>query len=897
MELKDINRRLSQINYRIETIKKILEIDETDEIIEHDPNLEIPELMLEENLETYNKLRDELSDKNFEKQVKNFILNVPQSNGSSYFKKLKITIGIIADEFLFKSYKDTAEFIYIHPQNYKKYVNQIDLLLVVSAWKGLSNEWVGLGNPKNKSMRNKIFEVIDFYKSNNVKTIFYSKEDPTNYQYFVDIADKCDYIFTTAVEKIPQYKKDCNNENVFLLEFGFNPVYNNPIGLHSLKYILDKNIDPNKEALFAGSWYKKYPKRQSDTKMLFDGIIDSKINLKIIDRNYYRNSENYLFPVKYLKYVSPSMDHDLLQSLTKLYTWSINLNSVQDSLTMFASRIYELQAMGNVIISNYSLGVNNLFPNVFLIFNQDEIKRIINNLTEKELYMHQIFGVRKVLREHTTYHRLSELLSKVGIKSFEIKNKKVAVVYRNKSEKITENFERQTYQNKYLMSLAELKENYYEYDYITFFTDKYEYGEFYLEDMVNGFKYTQSDYITKDSYYDGERKIQGVENHYTNHINDCNRTMFSTKAFEYGDLENILDKSSLNIENGYSIDSLELNLTKDVMFKKVSEPKFSVIIPAYNNGDHLYGKCFMSLRRSSMFSEMEIIIVDDGSTDDYTPKIIKRLERQYSNVKTFFFEDGGSGSASRPRNKGISLSTTEYITFLDPDNEAINDGYTKLYQTLSKSKELDVVIGNIIKADNKVRDVNYYQDIKNKFGFKTEFQNDEVEEYLIETSFKVQSIQAMMIRKELLLKKNIYMVEGALGEDTLYFFQILKNANNFTVINELIHVYYAGVEGSSVNNITANTFKKYLIIEYEKIDFLKKSDLLYGYLALRFNYYFKNWYLKKLKLVKEEDLDQSKCILYKIYKLYEPYITDELKEPDITKFIEDIMEDRSKKFD
>src|SRR5699024_11541665 len=74
------------------------------------------------------------------------------------------------------------------------------------------------------------------------------------------------------------------------------------------------------------------------------------------------------------------------------------------SETMFANRVYELQAMGNLILSNYSLGINNLFPNIFIIDSSEEISDIMNNVTDKELYIHQMEGVRTVMRseEHTS---------------------------------------------------------------------------------------------------------------------------------------------------------------------------------------------------------------------------------------------------------------------------------------------------------------------------------------------------------------------------------------------------------------------------------------------------------------------------------------------------------------
>src|SRR5699024_6148527 len=128
----------------------------------------------------------------------------------------------------------------------------------------------------------------------------------------------------------------------------------------------------------------------------------------------------------------------------------------------------------------------------------------------------------------------------------------------------------------------------------------------------------------------------------------------------------------------------------------------------YNNGNHLLNKCFNSLKRSSIFDELEIIIVDDGSTDEYTQKIVNYLTQQYSNVKSYYFDEGGSGSASRPRNKGFKVSTAPYITYLDPDNEAINDGFAKLYNELAEDT-YDLVVGNMIRLDTKELYFDYYK--------------------------------------------------------------------------------------------------------------------------------------------------------------------------------------------
>lgn len=822
------------------------------------------------NKNEYIELRDKFADINFVNEVKNQKSLIPASNGSSFFEKFNVNIGIIADEFLFNSFKDIANFYYVHREKYHELEGKLDILLIATAWKGLENDWKGLGNPKISKVRKDIFQVIDFFKKQGVKIVFYSKEDPTNYEYFVDIAQKCDYIFTTAAEKVDDYKRDCKNNNVFVLEFGVNPVYNNPIGITSVK-----KYDG---ALFAGSWYNKYPHRQHDTTTIFDGVIEAGHHLKIIDRNYWLNLEQYFFPVKYLKYISPSMEHEDLQSLLKMYIWAINLNTVKYSESMFANRVFEMQAMGNLILSNYSLGMNFLFPNIFIVHDKEEVKFIMNSLTDIELYMLQMDGVRKVLREHTTFHRISYLLQKIGFQQFEIPKRTVAVVVNEKNKHILDSFERQTYPYKKLVTIDELTED-NNFDYITFFNEKYFYGEYYLEDLVNGFKYTNSSYITKDSYYKDGNKVSGVENNYINIIRDKYRTVFDVKKFNVNDLLSL--EGELECENGYSIDSLEISENDQFRINiEKQDYKFSVIIPVYNNGEHLYGKCFMSLRRSSMFKNMEIIIVDDGSTDDRTIKIVQRLERLYDNVNVYRFNDGGSGSASRPRNKGIELATTNYITFLDPDNEAVNDGYYELYKILSKN-DYDLVVGDIKKLDTKTSNFDYYKSVVKLCNGKTEFEIKDSKEFLKQTFFKAQSIQALMVKKDLLIKNNLKMIPGAIGEDTLFYFQLITNAKKFKVIDKIIHIYYAGVKGSTVNSINLNFFKKYQSLEKEKYNYLKVEGLIEDYINVRFNYYFKNWYLEKLKKINPEERDEAIKILRNILNIYLQDIDIKKIDPEI----------------
>jgi len=263
---------------------------------------------------------------------------------------------------------------------------------------------------------------------------------------------------------------------------------------------------------------------------------------------------------------------------------------------------------------------------------------------------------------------------------------------------------------------------------------------------------------------------------------------------------------------------------------------------------------------------MEIIIVDDGSTDINTVSTVKRLAREYSNIKTFFYPQGGSGSASRPRNKGFEMASTPYITYLDPDNEAINDGYAALYKELEEN-DYDMVVGNMWRFDDQ-REVlfDYYKTAIQYNGDDTIQTN--VKEYLINSQFKAMSIQALIVKREIIGNHRLKMIEGAVGQDTLFFHELLLNSPKVRVINLPIHIYYAAVSGSAVNSISKSFFQKYLIMEENRSIFLRKHGILKEYLEKRFDYYFENWYLEKLKKVTQEDAVASIELLTEILDLY-----------------------------
>ncbi len=496
----------------------------------------------------HRQIKHAVCDTQYPERISSLLEQIPESNGSKYYVPYEVSVAIVADEFLYRSFQGTADFRYVTPDNYKEICEETQLLLIVSAWRGLHQEWRWMGTqgtPANTA----VHEMISYYHKKGRAVIFYSKEDPPHYDHFLPIARRCDVIFTSAAEKIASYMQDCQTKRVYLLEFGIHPVCHNPIGCRAAKR--------QNEVIFSGSWMKKYPERVREQRMIFDGVLASGRKLKIIDRNYEQNNHAFLFPAKYYKYISPSIGHRELQKVHKLYDWAVNVNSVTDSKSMFANRVYELQANGNLLLSNDSVGISRKFAGVKIVHAKQDVCEWLNAYSEEELYLQQIAGVRCVMTGETTFDRVGSMLSAIG---FAVSQpvRTVAVLVEDMSEQLKQDFENQTYADKRLIEwnadTAPL-DFVDTCDMIAFWSKDSRYGKFYLEDMIDAFKYTNSCYITKNSYFENGTLREGVEHNYTSVIHNVFATVFWKDAVDYWEIRRRMrQEKSVYAAHGYSAD-------------------------------------------------------------------------------------------------------------------------------------------------------------------------------------------------------------------------------------------------------------------------------------------------------------------------------------------------------
>lgn len=502
--------------------------------------MKIDDILLNEQNKNY--------DIDFINRIQYLLNNIPLETGGKYYTKYDYKVGFICDPYLYNIYKDIAtESVYINPKYWKTQLQSVDILIVGSVWFGIEKMW----HRKDTVNYGIIDNVIQTANKQGKLTIFYSTEDPVSYDLFLEIAKKCEYIFTTCVEMIPNYVKDCGHNRVFDLQFCVNPYLSNPTKSFGLNKFQD--------VIFSGSYYSQYPKRKKDTHLLFDAVLRSRFGLKIVDHNFNLN-EPYLwrFPSKYWSYVSPAISHELVQKLHKLYDFALNLNTITNSDTMYAVRVYELQAIGNIVFSNNSIGMSKNFSNINIVEDIDSISSILDTIKFPEIAHAKKIGIRNIMTNNTCYERFGHLLKSLGMKP-KSQDRRIAVVVSNKTDKLSRHFLEQSYDLKEFLSVDEFKVSYDNFDMVAFWDNEIDYNKFYLEDASNAFKFSESRYVYTDntfinSYIKGEVNLE-FPYEYIDSINSRFTTVFWRDDYDYEHLLNLFNSPNkfLKLPMGYKI--------------------------------------------------------------------------------------------------------------------------------------------------------------------------------------------------------------------------------------------------------------------------------------------------------------------------------------------------------
>lgn len=209
----------------------------------------------------------------------------------------------------------------------------------------------------------------------------------------------------------------------------------------------------------------------------------------------------------------------------------------------------------------------------------------------------------------------------------------------------------------------------------------------------------------------------------------------------------------------------------------MNEYAISVIIPVYN-GEKYLNKCLNSVINQTMFKKMQIIVVNDGSTDN-TLCILREYEKQYDNMTIIDIPNGGVSNA---RNVGIKNALGEYVTFVDADDWVDCECYEKMYKKARESSTDIVAAGFFVSTDNEdiLKNCVTNQEIR-----KTK--SDAVYDFLI-GNIDVHCSNKIFLKK--IVEKIRFDTNFKIAEDRLFLFEMLLMAETVYLIPDVFYHYY-----------------------------------------------------------------------------------------------------------
>ena len=263
--------------------------------------------------------------------------------------------------------------------------------------------------------------------------------------------------------------------------------------------------------------------------------------------------------------------------------------------------------------------------------------------------------------------------------------------------------------------------------------------------------------------------------------------------------------------------------------------KISVVVATYNSRDFLITFLDSIKSQSLGFDDIEVIFVDDASTDRYTLNLLEEFSKKYSNVSVVFLDEN-SGFPGTARNKGLDLASGEYVIFGDHDDSYVEDAFEVMYDKIA-SENADFLITNY----NKVYENEVIREETLFNGQNVVVDNFKEDLRLFDIG---PSIWTKLFKKEFLVENNIRFLEGMLAEDMYVYIHALFKSKKTVYLDDFYSYNYSirDVDGNKSTIHLRN--KKYLasmIKGYEKIDKLISNLHFEEYFSNIFKRHFVYW--------------------------------------------------------
>ena len=219
----------------------------------------------------------------------------------------------------------------------------------------------------------------------------------------------------------------------------------------------------------------------------------------------------------------------------------------------------------------------------------------------------------------------------------------------------------------------------------------------------------------------------------------------------------------------------------------------SIIVPIYNTGKYLK-KCLDSIKNQT-FKDFEVILVDDGSTDN-SAEICREFSETDSRFKYFYKENGGTSSA---RNLGLENAKGEYIAFIDSDDYIEPDYFETLAEHCSGGYDIIQCGMTLVRNGNNTELV----------PDKGEYDGKGYAELIIKRRLQIflfQTPTTKLYKRERIISNSLnFDEEVTVSEDCLFNTQFMK------FVKSVLFISYSGynyLQDNSTVSKSKNSYKK-----------------------------------------------------------------------------------------
>lgn len=267
-------------------------------------------------------------------------------------------------------------------------------------------------------------------------------------------------------------------------------------------------------------------------------------------------------------------------------------------------------------------------------------------------------------------------------------------------------------------------------------------------------------------------------------------------------MKNINSKEATRTPTFYGCRDYALSKTAPDSAFWMFDMKVSIIIPAHN-AESTIVRCIDSLLAQT-YSNMEIIIIDDGSQDKTTETIRKKYGKD-----VLLFTQNGNGVSSA-RNLGIEKSTGDYIMFLDADDTFSPNMIEKMMQC-AKRFNAGIVKCGVKKIFADFEEVQELDELSNKVIETSHINSREklVDLFLGNKSKISCLVMTLLIKKSIIIDHNIRFEKRLyFMEDVVFYVDLFLSGEKIFFLNEPLYNYYQNSD--SVMHNKNNYAKNYL---------------------------------------------------------------------------------------